>query len=74
MNEFVFRFNRRTARSRGHVFYRLLQLAVDHDPVRYRQLVVDSKSKKVPLVPPWRRGHPPSLDRARADRPWRTAR
>jgi len=74
LNEFVFRFNRRTAKSRGLVFYRLLQLAVEHDPVRYRQLVADSKSKKVPPVPPWRRGHPPSLDRARANRPWRTAR
>ena len=74
LNEFVFRFNRRTARSRGLVFYRLLQLAVDHDPVRYRQLVADSKSKKVAPIPPWRRGHPPSLDRARANRPWRTGR
>ena len=32
MNEFVFRFNRRNSRSRGLVFYRVLQLAVDHDP------------------------------------------
>ncbi len=29
MNEFVFRFNRRTSRSRGMVFYRVLQLAAD---------------------------------------------
>ena len=74
LNEFVFRFNRRNSRSRGLLFYRLLELAVDHDPVRYRQLVADSKSKNVPPVPPWRRGHPPSLDRPRAQRPWRAAR
>jgi len=38
LDEFVFRFNRRRSHSRGMVFYQLLQLAVDHDPVRYRQL------------------------------------
>ncbi|HMK63986.1 MAG TPA: IS1595 family transposase [Acidimicrobiales bacterium] len=74
LNEFTFRFNRRRSRSRGLLFYRVLELAIDHDPVRYRQLVANSKSKKVPPVPPWRRGHPPSLDRPRADRPWRTER
>jgi hypothetical protein len=31
----VFRFNRRGSRSRGLVFYRVLELAVGHDPVRY---------------------------------------
>ena len=40
MNEFVFRFNRRSSRSRGMVFYRVLELAVDHDPVRYKDLIV----------------------------------
>ena len=73
LNEFVFRFNRRRSTSRGLLFYRLLELAVDHDPVRYRQLVANSKSKKVPPVPPGRRGHPPSLDRSQAERPWRSA-
>jgi len=55
LNEWVFRFNRRRSTSRGLLFYRLLELAVDHDPVRYRQLVANSKPKK---VPPWRRGIP----------------
>src|SRR6266545_4841376 len=36
MDEFVFRFNRRRSRSRGLVFYRVLELAVAHDPVRYQ--------------------------------------
>jgi hypothetical protein len=31
MNEFCFRFNRRRSRSRGLVFYRVLELAVGHD-------------------------------------------
>ncbi|MHB8189886.1 MAG: IS1595 family transposase [Ferrimicrobium sp.] len=74
LNEFVFRFNRRGSRSRGLAFYRLLELAVDHDPVRYRELIANSQSKKVPPVPPWRRGNPPSLDRPRVERPWRAAR
>jgi len=36
LNEFVFRLNRRRARSRGMVFYRVLELAISHDPVRYQ--------------------------------------
>jgi transposase-like protein len=73
LDEFVFRFNRRRSRSRGLVFYRLLELAVDHDPVRYRQLVANPKAKKLPPNPPGNRGHPPSMDRPPADRPWRRA-
>ena len=34
LNEFVFRFNRRRSRSRGMVFYRVLELAAAHEPVR----------------------------------------
>ena len=34
LDEFVFRFNRRRSRSRGLVFYRVLELAAAHDPVR----------------------------------------
>jgi transposase-like protein len=73
LNEFVFRFNRRRSRSRGLVFYRVLELAVAHDPVRYRDLVVNPQPKQTPPTPPGRRGHPPSMDRPRAARPWRTA-
>jgi len=73
LNEFCFRFNRRRSTSRGLVFYRVLELAVGHDPVRYRQLVAQPRSKQVSPVPPVRRGHPPSLDRPRAVRPWRAA-
>ena len=73
LNEFVFRFNRRRSRARGMPFYRVLELAVAHPPVRYRELVADPKPKLVPPKPPGGGGHPPSLDRPRADRPWRRA-
>ena len=73
LNEFTFRFNRRRSRSRGMVFYRVLELAVGHAPVRYRDLVAHPQPKAVRPVPPARGGHPPSLDRPRAARPWRAA-
>ncbi len=72
LNEFAFRFNRRRSASRGMLFYRLLQLAVAHDPVRYTDLVVDPRHKATRPLPPTTGGHPPSLDRPRAARPWRT--
>jgi hypothetical protein len=39
LDEFVFRFNRRTSSSRGMLFYRLLQQAVVTDPVTYDSVV-----------------------------------
>jgi transposase-like protein len=42
LDEFVFRFNRRTSRSRGKLFYRLLQQAVQIDPVPYKALVASA--------------------------------
>jgi transposase-like protein len=44
LNEFVFHFNRRRSRSRGLVFYRVLELAAGHDPVRFQDLLA-SKSR-----------------------------
>jgi hypothetical protein len=38
LNEFVFRFNRRSSRYRGMLFFRALRLAVIHEPVRYSEL------------------------------------
>lgn len=73
LSEFVFRFNRRRSRSRGMVFYRVLELAVSHGPVRYRDLIVGTGPKAVPPTPPSTKGHPPSLERPRANRPWRIA-
>jgi transposase-like protein len=74
LNEFVFRFNRRRSRSRGMVFYRVLELAVAHAPVRYKDLVVNQRPRAVQPTPPLHMsGHPPSLDRPPANRPWRNS-
>jgi transposase-like protein len=73
LNEFVFRFNRRRSRSRGLVFYRVLELAVNHDPVRYRDLIATPRpATGRPRTPPGTRGHPPSIERPPAGRPWRS--
>lgn len=72
LNEFVFRFNRRHSRSRGMVFYRVLELAVGHDPVRYGDIIAGRRPRAVPPTPPPARGKPPSLERAPAGRPWRS--
>jgi len=47
LEEFAFRFNRRTSGSRGMLFYRLLQQAVITPPVTYRH-VVQKMSKPAP--------------------------
>ncbi len=39
LDEFTFRFNRRTSRHRGKLFYRLLRQMVAIDPVPYREMV-----------------------------------
>jgi hypothetical protein len=39
LDEFTFRFNRRTSRSRGLLFYRLLEQAVVTQPVIYQRIV-----------------------------------
>ena len=73
LNEFVFRFNRRRSRSRGMVFYRGLELAVAHEPMRFQDLIASRRPRKLPPEPPKRRGHPTSLERPGANRPWRSA-
>ena len=73
LDEFVFRFNRRTARNRGLLFLRLLELAVGHDPVRYSEMIKNSDMpRQHPPVTPGRGGHPTSVERATANRPWRS--
>jgi hypothetical protein len=39
LDEFTFRFNRRTSASRGKLFYRLVQQAVQIDPVPYATII-----------------------------------
>jgi transposase-like protein len=45
LDEFTFRFNRRTSRSRGKLFYRLLQQAMQIDPAPYRS-IIDAANKR----------------------------
>jgi hypothetical protein len=70
LDEFVFRFNRRRSASRGMVFYRVLELATGHAPVRFQDLLAGKKPHPAAAARGW--GHPPSLDRPAANRPWRT--
>jgi len=72
LNEFVFRFNRRRSRSRGLVFYRVLELAAGHDPARYRDLIANPRTGAAPRQPSGTRGRPPSMERPPAGRLWRS--
>ena len=39
LDEFVFRFNRRTSQSRGKLFYRLIQQALDIGPIKAEEII-----------------------------------
>lgn len=43
LDEFTFRFNRRTSRHRGKLFYRLLQQSVAIDPVPYKAVIIKAR-------------------------------
>lgn len=45
LDEFTFRFNRRTSKSRGKLFFRLAQQAVALDPVTYDRMVYPTPAK-----------------------------
>ena len=49
LDEFTFRFNRRGSKSRGKLFYRLLQQAVQVDPVTYGQIIAGKVDENSPL-------------------------
>ncbi|WP_190264161.1 MULTISPECIES: IS1595 family transposase [Glutamicibacter] len=72
LDEFVFRFNRRHSRHRGLVFMRLLQRAVDGQPVTFRSLVRTPVPKAVrPTGVTGPRSQPGTLDVEPEDHPWR---
>jgi transposase-like protein len=73
LDEFVFRWNRRKSHSLGLRFCRLLELAANHDPVRYQQLIMTQRPNKTPRTPPKTHGKPASMERSGIDRPWRVA-
>jgi transposase-like protein len=47
LDEFTFRFNRRTSRSRGLLFYRLLEQAVITGPVTYRAIAAGKSEHRM---------------------------
>ena len=72
LDEWVFRFNRRNARSRGLLFHTLLQQAVDGPPLTYRSLRKTGRTRPGPQWTDGMRRWPPSLDVGYPERPWRT--
>ena len=50
LDEFTFRFNRRRSQARGLLFFRLLQQAVQHEPVPYKGLVGGHRQPRKPNV------------------------
>ena len=46
LDEYTFRFNRRTSRYRGKLFYRLLQNAVAIAPTRYHEMIKGVRGRK----------------------------
>lgn len=75
LDEFCFRFNRRHARARGLLFYRLLQYAAGAAPLTYRKMVAISRPKAVTSAGvKGPRSKPGTLALPPEDRPWRAAR
>jgi hypothetical protein len=44
LDEFTFRFNRRKSRSRGKLFFRLVQQAVAAEPTTYRSIIESART------------------------------
>jgi transposase-like protein len=51
LDEFTFRFNRRTSRSRGLLFYRLMEQAVHLAPIRFQDLIGGTAGHPPPMGP-----------------------
>jgi transposase-like protein len=72
LDEFAFRFNRRRSEFRGLLFRRLLEQAVQVEPVSYRSLVVNPSPKLTKPQPPITHRTYPSLSTGTPPvRPWR---
>jgi len=48
LDEYTFRFNRRTSRHRGKLFYRLVQQAIAIEPTPYQQIIAPKLDLKAP--------------------------
>lgn len=73
LDEFIFRFNRRNARRRGLLFLRLLERAVEVEPIRYRDIVANPSKTGRKGKSPGQRKWPGTLAPPPLNRPWRTA-
>ena len=72
LDEFTFRFNRRHSASRGLLFRRLLEQAVQTGPMTYRALVANPAPRPIPpRLHPAHQVCPPSLAVTSSARPWR---
>jgi transposase-like protein len=72
-DEWVFRFNRRNSRSRGLLFYTLLEQAVAGEPVTYRSLRKAGRTRPAPSPPTAASARPPSLELGELGLAWRQA-
>jgi hypothetical protein len=69
---YAFRFNRRSSRVRGLLFYRLLELAVAAPPRTYHSLLANpGQKKRTTPKAPVSRAVPRSLVAISPPRPWR---
>jgi hypothetical protein len=73
LDEFAFRWNRRRSRNRGMVFYRLLQHAINTDPLTYHSLVHIGTGNPRASHPPGQHRTPGTLQTTPVTRPWRQA-
>ncbi len=74
LDEFVFRFNRRTSHTRGMLFFRLLESAVAGPPAPYTNLaVIHHTPLTVPVPPQAPHTLPRTLAGPPLERPWRSA-
>jgi len=72
-DEWVFRFNRRNARSGGLLFHTLLRQAVEGQPVTYyRSLRKAGRTRPAPQPARGARQLPRSVDVGRPELPWHT--
>ena len=72
LDEFAFRFNRRKSEFRGLLFRRLLEQAVQVEPLSYKTLVVNSLPKLTKPHPPINhRSHPSMFTGKFPVHPWR---
>jgi transposase-like protein len=70
-NEWVFRFNRRHSTARGMLFFRLMELAVQSDPLPYSALIRSTRPREISPVPPVGDGRPRRAAVNAQQRPWR---